>query len=134
VAKEAGLFQDPGSEYGRLTTNLLRAARLVVDPGIHADGWSREQAVAYLRKIGAADEPVIQAEVDRYIAWPAQALSYKVGELTIRELRARAQRRLGARFDVRAFHDEVLGGGSLPLNLLSQRIDRWIAREASALQ
>lgn len=83
------LFQDPGSEYGRLTTNLLRAARLVVDPGIHADGWSRDQAVAYFRETGAADEPVIQAEVDRYVAWPGQALSYKVGELAIRELRAR---------------------------------------------
>jgi uncharacterized protein (DUF885 family) len=88
--------------------------------------------VAYFRASGAADEPVIQAEVDRYIAWPAQALGYKIGQLKIRELRERATQRLGARFDVRAFHDEILSAGSLPLNLLEARVDRWIDARASA--
>jgi uncharacterized protein (DUF885 family) len=129
LGKEIGFFQDPASDYGRLTTELVRAVRLVVDTGIHADGWSRDQAVAYFRRSGAADEPAIQAEIDRYIAWPAQGLSYKIGQLKIRELRERARQQLGSRFDIRAFHDEVLSGGSLPLDMLESRVDGWIAAQ-----
>ena len=129
LGKEIGYFQDDASDYGRLNLELLRAVRLVLDPGIHAEGWSREQAVAYFRASGAAPEPVIQAEVDRYIAWPAQGLSYKIGQLEFRALRDRASRRLGARFDVRAFHDAVLGSGSLPLRLLAAHVDRWIDQQ-----
>src|SRR5271166_2501372 len=127
LGKEIGFFSDPVSDYGRLSKELMRAVRLVIDTGIHAEGWSREQAVAYFRESGTADEPTIQAEIDRYIAWPAQSLGYKIGQLKIRELRERAKQRLGARFDIRAFHDEILSGGSLPLDVLEARVDRWIA-------
>jgi len=126
LGKEIGFFQNPASDYGRLNTELMRAVRLVVDTGIHSQGWSRDQAVAYFRESGSADEPSIQAEVDRYIAWPAQGLSYKIGQLKIIELRERARQRLGSRFDIRAFHDEVLGGGSLPLDVLETRVAGWI--------
>jgi uncharacterized protein (DUF885 family) len=126
LGKEIGFFQGPASDYGRLNTELMRAVRLVVDTGIHAEGWSRDQAVAYFRESGSADEPMIQAEVDRYIAWPAQGLSYKVGQLKIIELRERAKQQLGARFDIRAFHDEVLSGGSVPLDMLEARVNGWI--------
>jgi uncharacterized protein (DUF885 family) len=129
VGKEIGFFQDPGSDYGRLTAELMRAVRLVIDTGIHSEGWSRDQAVDYFRKSGAADEPTIQAEVDRYIAWPAQALGYKIGQLKIRELRKRAEEQLGARFDLRAFHDEVLDAGNLTLDILEARVNRWIAAQ-----
>jgi uncharacterized protein (DUF885 family) len=129
LGKEIGFFQDPASDYGRLSTELMRAARLVVDTGIHSDGWSRDQAVEYFRQNGVADEPTIQAEIDRYISWPAQALSYKIGQLKIRELRERAKSQLASRFDIRSFHDEVLSGGSLPLNMLDQRINKWIAMQ-----
>lgn len=127
LGKEIGFFQNPASDYGRLNTELMRAVRLVVDTGIHADGWTRDQAVTYFRDSGCADEPMIQAEVDRDIAWPAQGLSYKIGQLKILELRERAKQQLGSRFDIRAFHDEVLSAGSLPLDVLDARIDRWIA-------
>ncbi len=126
LGKEIGFFQDPASDYGRLNTELMRAVRLVVDTGIHSRGWNRDQAVAYFRESGSADEPSIQAEVDRYIAWPAQGLSYKVGQLKIIELREHARQQLGSRFDVRAFHDEVLSGGSLPLDVLEARLNGWI--------
>ena len=105
----------------------MRAVRLVVDTGIHANGWTREQAVAYFRESGSADEPVIQGEVDRYIAWPAQGLSYKIGQLEILKLRQRAQQQLGSGFDIRQFHDEVLSAGNLPLNILEARVDAWLA-------
>jgi uncharacterized protein (DUF885 family) len=101
LGKEIGFFKDPASDYGRLSLELMRAVRLVVDTGIHSQGWSRDQAVAYFRKSGAADEPTIQAEIDRYIAWPAQGLSYKIGQLKILELRERAKQRLGPHFDIR---------------------------------
>jgi uncharacterized protein (DUF885 family) len=127
LGKEIGFFRDPGSDYGRLNMELMRAVRLVIDTGIHADGWSREQAVTYFRQSGSADEPMIQAEVDRYIAWPAQGLSYKIGQLEILKLRQRAQRELGSDFDIRQFHDEVLSAGSLPLNILEARVDEWLA-------
>jgi len=132
LGKEIGFFQDPASDYGRLNLELLRAVRFVVDTGIHADGWTRDQAVTYFRESGAADEPTIQAEIDRYIALPAQSLSYKIGQLKIRELRARAQQELGPRFDIRKFHDAILSAGSLPMDMLDARINRWIKSEQAA--
>jgi uncharacterized protein (DUF885 family) len=132
LGKEIGFFQDPGSDYGRLNLELMRAVRFVVDTGIHADGWTRDQAVSYFRESGAADEPTIQAEIDRYIALPAQSLSYKIGQLKIRELRARAQHELGPRFDIRKFHDEILSAGSLPMDMLDVRIKGWIKSEQAA--
>ncbi len=129
LGKEVGLYQDPVSDYGRLSSELFRAVRLVVDTGIHSKGWTREQVVDFMRKAGAVDEPTIQSETDRYIAWPAQALSYKLGQLKIRELRERAQKELGPKFDIRSFHDEMLDGGTLPLDLLEARTDKWIAQQ-----
>ncbi|MGB9086249.1 MAG: DUF885 domain-containing protein, partial [Terriglobales bacterium] len=129
LGKEVGFYQDPVSDYGRLSSELFRAVRLVVDTGIHSKGWTREQVVEFFRKSGAIDEPSIQSETDRYIAWPAQALSYKLGQLKFRELRERAQKELGPKFDIRTFHDEMLNGGTLPLDLLEARTDRWIAEE-----
>jgi uncharacterized protein (DUF885 family) len=131
LGKEVGFYQDPVSDYGRLSSELFRAVRLVVDTGIHAKGWSRDQVVEFFRKSGAVDEPTIQSETDRYIAWPAQALSYKLGQLKIRELRDRAQKQLGAKFDIRTFHDEILDGGTLPLDMLEARTDKWIAQQKS---
>ena len=132
LGKEVGFYQDPGSDYGRLRSELFRAVRLVVDTGIHDMNWSRDQVVDYMRKSHAIDEPTIQAETDRYISWPAQACSYKLGQLKIRELRARAQQQLGTQFDVRTFHDEILSGGSLPLDLLDARVNRWITGQLPA--
>jgi uncharacterized protein (DUF885 family) len=129
LGKEVGFYQDPGSDYGRLTSELFRAVRLVVDTGIHSQGWTRDQVVDFFRKSGAVDEPTIQSETDRYIAWPAQALGYKLGQLKFLELRERARKELGAKFDLRAFHDEMLNGGALPLDLLEARTDKWIAQE-----
>ena len=129
LGKEVGFYQDPVSDYGRLSSELFRAVRLVVDTGIHAKGWSRDQVVDFFRKSGAVDEPTIQSETDRYISWPAQALSYKLGQLKFRELRERAQKELGPKFDLRKFHDEMLDGGTLPLDLLEARTDKWIAEQ-----
>ncbi len=129
LGKEVGFYQDPVSDYGRLSSELFRAVRLVVDTGIHSKGWSRDQVVEFFRKSGAIDEPSIQTETDRYIAWPAQALSYKLGQLKIRELRERAKKELGPKFDIRTFHDEILDGGTLPLDLLEARTDKWIAEQ-----
>jgi len=131
LGKEVGFYQDPVSDYGRLSSELFRAVRLVVDTGIHSKGWTREQVVDFFRKSGAVDEPTIQSETDRYIAWPAQALSYKLGQLKIRELRERARKELGAKFDIRSFHDEMLDGGTLPLDFLEARTDKWIAQQKS---
>jgi len=131
LGKEVGFYQDPVSDYGRLSSELFRAVRLVVDTGIHSKGWSRDQVVEFFRKSGAVDEPTIQSETDRYIAWPAQALSYKLGQLKIRELRERAKKELGPKFDIRKFHDEMLDGGTLPLDLLEARTDKWIAQQKS---
>jgi uncharacterized protein (DUF885 family) len=131
LGKEVGFYQDPVSDYGRLSSELFRAVRLVVDTGIHAQGWSRDQVVDFMRKSGAIDEPSIQSETDRYISWPAQALSYKLGQLKFRELRDRAQKELGPKFDIRTFHDEMLDGGTLPLDLLEARTDKWIAEQKS---
>ncbi len=129
LGKEVGFYQDPVSDYGRLSSELFRAVRLVVDTGIHAKGWSRDQVVDFFRKSGAVDEPTIQSETDRYISWPAQALSYKLGQLKFRELRERAQKELGPKFDLRKFHDEMLDGGTLPLDMLDARTNKWIAEQ-----
>ncbi len=129
LGKEVGFYQDPVSDYGRLSSELFRAVRLVVDTGIHAKGWRRDQVVEFFRKSGAVDEPTIQSETDRYISWPAQALSYKLGQLKFRELRDRAQKELGPKFDLRKFHDEMLDGGTLPLDMLEARTDKWIAQQ-----
>ncbi len=126
LGKEIGLYQDPGSDYGRLRSELFRAVRLVVDTGIHDLDWSRDQVVEYMRKSHAVDEPTIQAETDRYISGPGQACSYKLGQLKIRELRERAKRELGAKFDLKTFHDEVLSGGALPLDMLDGRVTGWV--------
>jgi uncharacterized protein (DUF885 family) len=131
LGKEVGLYQDPVSDYGRLSSELFRAVRLVVDTGIHSKGWTREQVVEFFRKSGAVDEPTIQSETDRYIAWPAQALSYKLGQLQFRELRERARTELGAKFDIRTFHEEMINGGTLPLDLLEARTAKWITDQRS---
>jgi uncharacterized protein (DUF885 family) len=132
LGKEVGLYQDPVSDYGRLSSELFRAVRLVVDTGIQSQGWTRDQVVEFFRKSAAIDEPSIQSETDRYIAWPAQALAYKLGQLKFRELRDRAQKELGSNFDIRAFHDEMLNGGVLPLDLLDSRTDSWIRSQKAA--
>ena len=129
LGKDVGFYTDPVSDYGRLSSELFRAVRLVVDTGIHSKGWSRDQVVELFRKTGAVDEPTIQSETDRYIAWPAQALSYKLGQLKIRELRERAKNQLGPKFDIRTFHDEILNGGALPLDMLDARTTQWIAAQ-----
>jgi len=127
LGRDLGLYVDPYSAFGALAADSWRAVRLVVDTGLHARGWSRAQAIAYFRDNTALGESDIGAEVDRYIAWPAQALAYKIGQMRIAELRRRAERALGPRFDVRAFHAKVLESGSLPLPVLEAKIDRWIA-------
>jgi uncharacterized protein (DUF885 family) len=129
LGKEVGFYKDPVSDYGRLSSELFRAVRLVLDTGIHSKGWTRDQAVDFFRKSGAVDEPTVQSETDRYISWPAQALAYKLGQLKFRELRDRAQKELGAKFDIKAFHDEMINGGTLPLDLLEVRTDKWIAQQ-----
>lgn len=125
---EAGFYTDPYSNFGRLTYEMWRACRLVVDTGIHAFGWTREQALEYLGSRTALSLHEVRTEIDRYISWPGQALSYKIGELKIKELRRRAEQALGPKFDVRAFHDVVLGSGSVPLPVLEANVDRFIAR------
>ena len=132
LGKDIGLYQDPYSDYGRLENETWRAIRLVVDTGVHSEGWTRDQMVQYFRDHSAIDEPSMQAEVDRYIAWPSQALAYKIGQLKILELRDRAQKALGDKFDIRAFHDQVIDSGALPLDVLEQRIDAWIATQKPA--
>ena len=126
LGKEIGFFQDPYSDYGRLEDEMLRAIRLVVDTGFHAKKWSRQQVVDFFHAHSTIDEPSVQSETDRYIAWPAQALAYKVGQLHILKLRRRAEDRLGDRFDIRDFHDLVLGAGALPLDILELRVDAWL--------
>ena len=129
LGKEMGIYQTPYEDFGRLTYGMWRAARLVIDTGVHHKGWTREQALAYLRDNTALSEHEVTTEVDRYISWPAQALSYKLGEMVIMRLRQEAERALGARFDVRAFHDAVLAQGSVPLPVLEDEIRAFIARE-----
>jgi uncharacterized protein (DUF885 family) len=134
LGKDMGFYQDPYSDYGRLEADNWRAIRLVVDTGVHSQHWTRQQMVDYFHDHSAIDETSIQAEVDRYIAWPGQATAYKIGQLKILELRERAKKALGDKFDLRAFHDEVLDSGALPLDVLSERIDGWIASQKGAEQ
>ncbi len=126
---EMGIYDTPEKNMGRLSFEMWRACRLVVDTGMHAKGWPKAQAIAYMRDNTALSDANIEAEVNRYISWPGQALGYKIGELKIRELRARAEKALGAKFDLRRFHDAVLGQGPVPLDVLERQIDDWIAAE-----
>jgi uncharacterized protein (DUF885 family) len=129
LGKEIGFYKDPISDYGRLNSELFRAVRLVVDTGIHDKGWTRDQVIAYMRD-NDVNDVLAQSETDRYIAWPGQALAYKMGQLKIRELRERAKKQLGSSFDIKAFHDEILDGGALPLDLLESRVDGWLKAQA----
>ena len=122
---EMGFYQDPYARFGQLTYEVWRAIRLVVDTGLHALGWKRQQAIDYFIRNAGKAEHDITVEVDRYIVWPGQALAYKIGELKIKELRAECQRAMGARFDLRGFHDQVLGQGALPLDVLARRLRAW---------
>jgi uncharacterized protein (DUF885 family) len=130
LAKEAGHYQDAYSDYGRLENEMWRAIRLVVDTGVHEKHWSREQMVDYFHRYTAMDEPNVQSEVDRYIAWPGQALAYELGQLDILKLREAARAKLGDKFDIRAFHDELLGNGALPLDVLDTEVSSWINGQA----
>ncbi|WP_158752789.1 DUF885 family protein [Dyella sp. S184] len=127
LGKELGFYKDPLSYYGHLSDELLRADRLVLDTGVHDKHWTRQQMVDFFHAHSSEDEPDVQAETDRYITWPGQALAYKTGELKILELRTRAKQALGDQFDIRAFHDEILNGGALPLDVLESRVNDWIA-------
>jgi uncharacterized protein (DUF885 family) len=127
LGKDVGFYRDPYSDFGRLNDELLRACRLVLDTGVHSKHWSREQMVAFFHDHSGEDEPDIQSETDRYIVNPGQALAYKLGQLKFLELRKRAQDELGPKYDVRAFHDEMLNGGALPLDVLDARTNAWIA-------
>jgi len=134
LGKDAGFYQDPYSDFGRLDNDVWRAIRLVIDTGVHSEGWTRDQMVQYFHDHSNLDEPTIQTEVDRYIAWPGQALAYKIGQMKILELRDKAKAALGAKFDIRAFHDQVIDAGALPLDVLEQRIDAWIATQQAGAQ
>jgi uncharacterized protein (DUF885 family) len=129
LGKEVGFYQDPYSYYGHLQDDMLRAIRLVVDTGLHSKHWTRQQVVDFFHDHSPEDEVSVQSETDRYIAWPAQALSYKIGQLEILELRQYAKDQLGDKFDLRAFHDEVLDGGALPMDVLKERIEDWVAQQ-----
>ena len=125
LGKEIGFYQDPVSDYGRLNSEMLRAVRLVVDTGIHEKNWSRQQVIDYMHT-NDVNDALAQTEADRYIAWPGQALAYKMGQLTILKLRDEAKAQLGHKFDLKAFHDEILNGGAMPLELMQERVEAWI--------
>jgi uncharacterized protein (DUF885 family) len=125
LGKEIGFYQDPVSDYGRLNSEMLRAVRLVVDTGIHEKNWSRQQVIDYMHA-NDVNDALAQTEADRYIAWPGQALAYKMGQLTILKLRDEAKAQLGHKFDLKAFHDEILNGGAMPLELMQERVEAWI--------
>jgi uncharacterized protein (DUF885 family) len=131
LGKEIGFYQNPYSDYGRLEADMWRAIRLVVDTGVHSQHWTRQQMVDYFHQYSGLDETNTQAEVDRYIAWPAQALGYKMGQLKILELRERAKTALGPKFDLKGFHDVVLSSGALPLDVLEKQVDLWIAAQTA---
>jgi len=132
LGKDVGFYQDPYSNYGRLSDEMLRAIRLVLDTGVHYKHWTRQQMVDFFHTHSSEDEPDVQAETDRYIAIPGQALAYKLGQLEILKLRERAQAELGSKYDIRAFHDEILNGGALPLDVLDARVTAWIASQKQA--
>jgi uncharacterized protein (DUF885 family) len=132
LGKDIGLYQDPYSDFGRLEADIFRAVRLVVDTGVHSDHWSRQQMVDYFHAHSGLDDATVNAECDRYIAWPAQALGYKIGQLKILELRARAEKALGPKFDLRAFHDQIVDPGALPLDVLDARITAWIQSQSGS--
>jgi len=127
LGEEMGIYRTPYERFGRLSYEMWRAARLVIDTGIHAYGWDRQQAIDYLAERTALSQHEVATEIDRYISWPGQAVAYKLGELAIRRERARAEEALGAEFDIRKFHDVVLSLGSVPLPVFGQRIDSFIA-------
>ncbi len=127
-----GTYLDPYSEFGRLSSELWRAIRLVVDTGMHAKGWTEEQAVKYFDDNSAVPITAIRSEIRRYLVWPGQATAYKIGQIKIQQARAKAEQELGEKFDIKGFHDTVLGGGALPLDVLQQRVDRWIAEKKKA--
>jgi uncharacterized protein (DUF885 family) len=128
LGKEIGFYKDPVSDYGRLSSEMLRAVRLVVDTGIHDKNWSRQQVIDYMHA-NDVNDALAQTEADRYIAWPGQALAYKMGQLTILKLRDEAKKQLGDKFDLKAFHDEILNGGAMPLDLLEERVQAWIKNQ-----
>jgi uncharacterized protein (DUF885 family) len=132
LGPDLGLYKDPYSRFGALSWEMMRACRLVVDTGMHAYGWTRAQSIRYLVDNAGIAEDFAAAEVDRYIVTPGQALAYKIGELKLRQLKARAQEKLGERFDIRTFHNAMLDDGDLPLTVLETRIDEWIAQQARA--
>ena len=129
LGKEVGFYQDPLSDFGRLNDELLRACRLVLDTGVHYKHWTRQQMVDFFHAHSGEDEADVQSETDRYIAWPGQALAYKLGQLKITELRERAKQQLGTKYDVRKFHDEILDGGALPLDVMDARVQGWIDKQ-----
>ena len=129
LGKELGLYEDPIQYFGMLSMEMHRAIRLVVDTGIHSKGWTREQAIQYSLENEAASEESIITEIERYMATPGQALSYKMGQIKIRELRAKAEQELGENFDIRAFHNQILNSGSLPLILLEEKTENWIGEQ-----
>jgi len=132
LGPDLGVYQDPYQYFGYLDSELFRAIRLVIDTGIHSRGWTRDQSIQYMLDNSSRGRSNVIAEVERYIATPGQALAYKIGQLKIRELKARAQRALGLRFDIRDFHEQVLMSGALPLTVLEAKIDRWIGRARRA--
>jgi uncharacterized protein (DUF885 family) len=134
LGKEVGFFQDPYSYYGHLQDDMLRAIRLVVDTGFHYKHWTRQQVVDFFHDHSAIDEAEVQSETDRYMAWPAQALGYKIGQLEILKLRQYSKDQLGDKFDLRAFHDQVLSGGALPMDVLSTRVHEWVAQQKTQVQ
>jgi uncharacterized protein (DUF885 family) len=133
LGKEIGFYKDPVSDYGRLNSEMLRAVRLVVDTGIHDKNWSRQQVIDFMHA-NDVNDALAQTEADRYIAWPGQALAYKMGQLTILKLRDEAKAQLGEKFDLKAFHDEILNGGSMPLDLLQERVEAWIKNQTAQNQ
>jgi uncharacterized protein (DUF885 family) len=126
LAEEMGFYEDPYSKFGQLTYEMWRACRLVVDTGMHALGWTRQEAIDYMLSNTAKTENDVTVEIDRYIAWPGQALAYKIGELKIRELRSKAEKEMGDNFNIRDFHDVVLGNGAVPLDILEKHVIEYI--------